>query len=656
MRQPAIVQSRAVLSFLLATPALLVHTMHTALKGWQAWCVGLGCHALLVCIGLLGIWLPAQAALDLVEQRSYLEDPEGVLSIADIERAQGWQTFEGPLPLRNKGIPFWVRLQVRQPPPGIWVIRVQPSLLQDIQIFQRATDGAWDVQHLGARHAYRGRERSELAFSVRYRSSPGEEATVFVRVHSPTSIAHFTVISTEESQEFDIRTHVLVGLYMGFSVVVMCISLLAWRVTRESFWGLNAGFDFATFVVVGLQMGLVAKYLLPDSHGVLDQLSLCANSIHSASACLLFRSILPLFNVPAWCTLAYTVCVGLLPVQLLLIGVGQGAQAMALNNLGMLCVALWGGVVVWFASMEDRILRLLFKTLGICLVAYLLLWLIPAIAPLPPLFNVSLYPTLPSNFFTMLMASLIMARHTQLKLQQQTTLEQQKHATDAALHYEKQRHAETSSFLGMVLHELKNPLSLLRVAIQHLQRTPDAQPEDRGARLTKMQRAVDNIDAILERCVAVDHLEQGALTVEANHEDLTALLVQCAEHTAQSQRIRLELPANVQLQVDGALLRLMVRNLLDNALRYGDPHSPVTLRLDVLETSVHIKVCNAPGRAGWPEPEKLFQKYYRAPSALFCSGTGLGLYWVAQVACLMRATVRYVPDSHHIVFELCLSR
>ena len=653
MWQLAIVQTHTVPSCLLAIPVLL---MHTALQRCRACLVRLGRHVLWVCASVLCMALPAQAALDLVEQRSYLEDPEGVLSIADIERAQGWQTFEGPLPLRNKGIPFWVRLQLRQPPPGIWVIRVQPSLLQDIQIFQRAIDGAWEVQHLGTRHAYHGRERGELAFSVPYRSSPGDDATVFVRVHSANTIAHFTVISTEESQEFDIRTHVLLGLYMGFSVVVMCLSLFAWRVTREPLWGLNAGFDLATFVLVGLQMGLVAKYLLPDSVGVLNQLTLYANSIHFAWACLLFRAILPLFNVPAWCTLAYTVCVGLLPVQLLLISLGQGAQAMALNNLGMLCVTLWGGVVVWFASIEDRTLRLLFKTLSICLVAYLLLWLMPAIAPLPLLSNVSLYPTLPSNSFTMFMALLIMARHTQLKLQHQTALEQQKHATDAALRYEKQRHAETSSFLSMVLHELKNPLSLLRVAIQHLQRTPDAQPEDRGARLTKMQRAVDNIDAILERCVAVDYLEQGALTVQPDHEDLTALLVQCAENTAQAQRIRLELPANVQLQVDGALLRLMVRNLLDNALRYGDPHSPVTLRLDVLETSVHIKVCNAPGRAGWPEPEKLFQKYYRASSALFCSGTGLGLYWVAQVACLMRATVRYVPDSQHIVFELCLNR
>lgn len=89
---------------------------------------------------------------------------------------------------------------------GIWVIRVQPSLLQDIQIFQRAIDGAWEVQHLGTRHAYHGRERGELAFSVPYRSSPGDDATVFVRVHSANTIAHFTVISTEESQEFDIRT------------------------------------------------------------------------------------------------------------------------------------------------------------------------------------------------------------------------------------------------------------------------------------------------------------------------------------------------------------------------------------------------------------------------------------------------------------------
>jgi signal transduction histidine kinase len=610
------------------------------------------CCALLAWIGLA---LPAHAAQDLVQQRSYLEDPGGALSITDIQRAQGWRDFTGPLPLRNKGYPFWVRLQLQPLPAGDWVIRVQPGHLKDIQVFQHAPHGAWDVQRLGSRHAYEARARGELALSVLLHSSPGEGATVYVRVHSDSAIAHFKVVPAQESREFDIRTHVLVGLYIGFSAVVMCISLLGWRVTGQLLWLLNAGFDFATLVMVGLQMGLVAKYMLPQSQGVLDQAILCTNSIHFALACLLFREMLRLFRVPAWCTWAYTACIGLLPVQLLLIGLGQGAKAMALNNLGMLCISLWGGVVVWFVSIEDRILRVLFKTFGICLVAYLLLWLLPAIVPFTMPSTLSLYPTLPSNFFTMLMTLAIMARYTHLEFQRRAALEQQKHATDLALHYEKQRHAETSSFLGMVLHELKNPLSLLRVATQHLQRDPHAPAEDRAARLAKMQRAVDNIDTILERCVAVDHLEQGALTVQARDEDLAALLAECAEQAPQAERIRLALQPGARAHVDGVLLRLMVRNLLDNALRYGDPNVPVTLQLEASATSARITVRNAPGRGGWPDPGQLFQKYYRAPSALFCSGTGLGLYWVAQVARLMQITVRHVPDPHHVVFELCLN-
>lgn len=625
-------------------PATRLHPLHVLVRRL--------CCALLAWAGLA---LPAHAALDLVQQRSYLEDPGGALSIDDIQHAQGWQPFTGLLPLRNKGIPFWVRLQVPPPPAGDWVVRVQPGLLQDIQVFQRAPDGAWAVQRLGSSHAYQARERGELAFSVLLRSPPGEGSTVYVRVRSDSAIAHFTVISAPESREFDIQTHVLVGLYIGFSVVVLCISLLGWRATGQSLWLITAGFDFATFVMVGLQMGLFAKYVLPQSQGVLDLAIFCTNSIHFTLACLLFREMLRLFHVPPWCTWAYTACMALLPAQLLLIGLGHGAKAMALNNLGMLCISLWGGVVVWFVSIEDRALRVLFKTFGICLVVYLLLWLLPAIVPFTIPSTLSLYPTLPSNFFTMLMTLAIMARHTQLEFQRQAAVAQQKHATDLALHYEKQRHAETSSFLGMVLHELKNPLSLLRVATQHLQRDPHAPPEDRVARLARMQRAVDNIDTILERCVAVDHLEQGALTVQAQTEDLAALLAECAEQAPQAERLRLELQAGVQAHVDGVLLRLMVRNLLDNALRYGDPERPVTLQLAASAASARITVRNAPGRGGWPDPAQLFQKYYRAPGALFCSGTGLGLYWVAQVARLMHASVRHVPDPHHIVFELCLN-
>lgn len=611
-------------------------------------------HLWFVLLVLIGLAPAAHAEMDLIQHRSYLEDPEGRWSVDDVQDAPGWTPFAENLPLRNKGIPFWVRLQVQPAPEGHWVLRVQPGFLRDIQVFQRLPDGTWSVQHTGNRHAYAARERSELAYSFNHQSPPGEAATVFVRIQSYSTLAQFKIISAGESSDFDTWTHVLMGLYVGFGLVVMSISVLSWRVTGMRLWGLNAGFDLLTFVLISLQTGVLAKYLLPHSEGVLDQVTLVGTSLHLAMVCLLFRSMLRLFNAPGWCTVAYTACIWLLPVQLLLIGMGLGAKAMTLNSMEILMLSFWGGTSVWFTPIKDRLLSVLFKGLNTCLAIYMILWLAPAHLPFRMPSDLSLYPALPSNFFTMLMTLVVLARHTQLEVQRRGALERQQQETDLALRYEKQRHAETNSFLSMVLHELKNPLSLLRVGTMNLERDPNPSPAERAARFAKIQRAIQNIDAILERCVAVDHLEQGALVVQAHDENLTELLAECAEQTQQSGRIQLELEAGVRAHVDGILLRLMVRNLLDNALRYGDPTAPVTLRLQTSAKTAHIAISNRPGRGGWPDTSKLFQKYYRAPSALFTSGTGLGLYWVSQVARLMDATVRYVPDEPHITFELCL--
>lgn len=613
-------------------------------------------HLWFVLLVLVGLAPPVYAEVDLIGQRSYLEDPDGRLTLPDIQAANDWKPFTGILPLRNKGIPFWIKLEVPPVPEGDWVLKVQPGVLQDIQVFQQMADGAWNVQREGSRHAYQARERKELAYTFNFRSPPGKLATVFVRVQSDSSIAHFKVISSSESREFDTQTHVLIGLYIGFGLVVMCISLLSWRVTGQRIWGLNAGFDFLTFFLVSLQTGVVAKYLMPHSEGVLDQVTLVTNSLHLAMACALFRGMMRLLNASAWCTLAYSACIWLLPVQLVLIGLGKGAQAMSLNNMEILLVSLWGGVAVWFIPIKDRLLSVLFKGLNTCLAIYLILWLAPALLPFRMSSSLSLYPALPSNFFTMLMTLVVMARYTQLEVQRRGALERQKQETDLALLYEKQRHAETNSFLSMVLHELKNPLALLRVGTKNLERDPNAAPAERAARFAKIQRAIQSIDAILERCVAVDHLEQGALTVQAHDENLTELLTEAAEQTQQPDRIQLQLETGVRAHVDGILLRLMVRNLLENALRYGAQDVPVQLSLHDTGSTVTITVRNPIGRGGQPDPDRLFQKYYRAPSALFISGTGLGLYWVAQVARLMSATVRHVPNPEHVVFELCLNK
>jgi signal transduction histidine kinase len=105
---------------------------------------------------------------------------------------------------------------------------------------------------------------------------------------------------------------------------------------------------------------------------------------------------------------------------------------------------------------------------------------------------------------------------------------------------------------------------------------------------------------------------------------------------------------------DPTLLKIMMRNLLDNALKYSHKTSGVEVVLVLPDAQGHwsVLVGNLPGKAGWPDQSQLFQKYYRSPAAGYRSGSGLGLYLVSRIARLMGGELRYLSDDSWIRFGL----
>ena len=63
-------------------------------------------------------------------------------------------------------------------------------------------------------------------------------------------------------------------------------------------------------------------------------------------------------------------------------------------------------------------------------------------------------------------------------------------------------------------------------------------------------------------------------------------------------------------------------------------------------------MANEPGVAGWPDADKVFEKYYRSPNARRMAGTGLGLYLVRSLVHKLGAKVSYAPDGTHVHFRV----
>jgi K+-sensing histidine kinase KdpD len=244
----------------------------------------------------------------------------------------------------------------------------------------------------------------------------------------------------------------------------------------------------------------------------------------------------------------------------------------------------------------------------------------------------------------------------QLRAQQirkaQSAFEQEWLISQSQVALEKNRREEQTHLFHMLMHELKNPLAVIDMAL--------LAKNDSEKTHAYIHRSVSQIKNILERCVRADQLTEGHVVIDQQTVELNRFLSDMlrSDHRL-DQKLVLNLDESLRVNTDPQLLEVMLGNLMDNAVRYGDPLMPVQIQAQVLsnragEAGVCVTVSNRPGPASWPDAERVFKKYYRSAGAEAQSGTGLGLYLVRTLALLVGGECRYAPDATHIRFELWL--
>ncbi len=107
-------------------------------------------------------------------------------------------------------------------------------------------------------------------------------------------------------------------------------------------------------------------------------------------------------------------------------------------------------------------------------------------------------------------------------------------------------------------------------------------------------------------------------------------------------------------QTDRQLLAIIITNLIENASKYSASDSTigVGIHVNMEKGVVRLDVRNRPGTAGWPDPDRVFEKYYRSAHARRQTGTGLGLFIVMNLAKALDIEIHYSPDEHFVRFVL----
>jgi signal transduction histidine kinase len=166
------------------------------------------------------------------------------------------------------------------------------------------------------------------------------------------------------------------------------------------------------------------------------------------------------------------------------------------------------------------------------------------------------------------------------------------------------------------------------------------------------------MDAVLNRLGLVQGMEDENIKIALQKLALLPLLESTLAVSKAPDRLLLHCDAGIKIESDPQLLKIMVANLVDNAIKYGDPKAMIEVRVQPSANIgfVDLMVTNLPGKAGVPDASMVFQKYYRASWAHEKMGSGLGLYLIKQFSLMLDAELSYVPTPNKVTFNICLKQ
>jgi len=181
------------------------------------------------------------------------------------------------------------------------------------------------------------------------------------------------------------------------------------------------------------------------------------------------------------------------------------------------------------------------------------------------------------------------------------------------------------SLLANASHELRSPLARMKMAVSLLE---EASPAQRDKLKREIDRNVAELDALVEEVLLASRLDGAQDPLHRDRVDLAAV----AAEEASRVEAALDAPAELVVQGDERLLRRALRNLLENARRYGGSEIEVVLTREP-DGAAAMRVCDRGAGVPADMRERIFEPFFRLPGhAEQAGGVGLGLSLVKQIA------------------------
>jgi signal transduction histidine kinase len=594
-----------------------------------------------------------------------LVDPQGKESIESVSAAgrQGdFKPVQGSFAGGFSRAVYWFKAEVPAPEKTAQILptvllEVRPTYLDDVRFYLPDTQrpGQYLEHRHGDRHPFAERTVATRTLVQPLNFDDAVPRVIYVRLQT-TSSAIFDLQAWRPADFLAATSaeYALLGILVGGYLFALIVNLPGtWR--RQDPLGLY----FIAYVLAGLMVlvfvqGLGGQFLFPNAPGWADHLVPISSTLVTLMATAFYRLALGVKRWSPWANGFYLgiMTLGCLSLPAPLLGYyDRVAQWLFASILLMLGVGSWRCLQLWREEAPDARLLLLAHLVT-------LIGAVPSVLALlgwvsGDFLVVYVYQ---AGILGSVLAVQITLRRRNQRLQNMLLVSQEEEQRARVAASEQQAVAEQRRrFIDMITHELKTPLSVIRMRLG-LQAPSEAIQHH-------ARNAVKDMDAVIDRIAQLGRLEDGRVQVRLETCELRNTVDEClASQSEWRDRCVTDWPADADPRVrsDLVLLRTVLSNLIDNACKYSPPGSLV--RLEVRERALNgqlgwrLRISNAMGIAGRPDPAQVFQKYYRSAGARQHVGSGLGLHVVRHLCLSMDAQLDHEPSDKDIIFTLWLPR
>lgn len=186
------------------------------------------------------------------------------------------------------------------------------------------------------------------------------------------------------------------------------------------------------------------------------------------------------------------------------------------------------------------------------------------------------------------------------------------------------------NFMMAVTHELKTPISVIRLNIETMQKySLDAEKQKKL--IGVMLKETSRLNFLTNNILVASELEGGGYKTSKEELDLSDLLKDCIQdfrNRFPERTFKSEIQQGVDIKGDALLLQILVNNLLENAVKYSSKDTVVAAILKKEDHTVLLQVIDEGSGVADEEKKKIFSKFYRVGNEATrkTQGTGLGLY------------------------------